>query len=98
MTVVLTWSGVRPACARPCDKAIEKQPACAAATSSSGFVPALPSNRVANVYAASESTALAAEIVPLPPRRSPFQTADALLSMNPPAVRPQPARLPAGHR
>ena len=37
-----------PAFSSPADSAIEKHAACAAAISSSGLVPALPSNRVAN--------------------------------------------------
>ena len=49
-------------------------------------MPALPSNRVANVYAVSDSSPLALEIAPLPPFRLPFQTADALLSMCPPEI------------
>src|SRR5439155_13592026 len=39
-----------PAFSRPADRAMLKQAACAAAISSSGFVPFFPSNRVANVY------------------------------------------------
>ena len=39
-----------PAWARPCDRAIEKQPAWAAAISSSGLVPWPDSKREANEY------------------------------------------------
>ena len=41
-------SAVRPACASCAESAIEKQPACAAARSSSGFVPFPSSKRVWN--------------------------------------------------
>src|SRR5215469_17324399 len=50
VTVVEMLSGVRlapPSCA---ESAIEKHPACAAAISSSGFVPGAFSNRVVNEY------------------------------------------------
>ncbi len=50
LAVVWTRLGGKPACARPCDRAIEKQPACAAAISSSGLVPWPDSKREANEY------------------------------------------------
>src|SRR5436190_17447396 len=56
-----------------------KHAACAAAMSSSGFVPGPFSKRVVNEYCVSLSTPLAVEIVPLPCLRSPCQTADAVL-------------------
>src|SRR2546422_11031959 len=43
-------SGWYPSFSSSLDKAIEKQPACAAATSSSGFVPGGAPNRVAKLY------------------------------------------------
>jgi hypothetical protein len=63
------------------DSAIEKQPACAAATSSSGFVPLASSNRVLNEYGVSRNTPLALEIVPRPSFRLPFHLADAVRFM-----------------
>src|SRR5688572_6879686 len=57
-------------------KNIEKQPACAAPISSSGFVPfsLLPSKREAKVNGASKPVPLT---LPLPSLRVPFQVADA---------------------
>src|SRR5204863_1702923 len=60
------------------ENAIEKQPACAAAMSSSGFVPMPSSKRALNEYCVSLSTPLSVEMLPLPPFKSPRQTADAL--------------------
>src|SRR6266536_1004587 len=71
-------SGVIPAFPNSADSAIEKQPACAAATSSSGFVPRAFSKRVLNEYGACERTPLSVETVPLPSLRLPCQTADAV--------------------
>jgi hypothetical protein len=45
LAVVSTEVGVKPASARPLENAIEKQPACAAPISSSGFVPSPSSKR-----------------------------------------------------
>ena len=70
-----------PSCA---DSAIEKQPACAAAISSSGLVPLPFSKRVLNEYCVSASTPLSEEMVPLPSLRPPFHTADALRFMSSP--------------
>src|SRR5208337_2364340 len=78
VTVVEMLSGVRfapPSCA---DSAIEKHPACAAAISSSGFVPGEFSNRVVNEYFVFERIPLAEETVPCPSLRPPFHTALAL--------------------
>src|SRR5207249_7109683 len=77
-------SGLSPASPSCAESAIEKQPACAAPTSSSGFVPFSFSKRVQNEYAASERTPLAVETVPRPSLRPPCQTAEAFLfiSMN----------------
>src|SRR5436190_22472290 len=58
-----------------------KHAACAAAISSSGFVPRAFSNRVAYVNGVSRKTPLVALIAPLPPLRSPRQTADAVRSI-----------------
>src|ERR1700758_3092080 len=74
-------SGVRfalPSCA---ESAIEKQPACAAAINSSGFVPGAFSNRVVNEYGVLFNTPPGAEIVPLPSFNPPFHTALAFLCM-----------------
>src|SRR5579864_1858151 len=81
VTFVLMLVGVRfavPSCA---ESAIEKHDACAAAISSSGFVPGASSNRVLNEYGTCENTPLGAENSPLPSFRPPFQTALALRSM-----------------
>jgi hypothetical protein len=61
---------------------MEKQPACAAATSSSGLVPRPFSNRVLKEYDVCEMTPLSVEIVPCPSLRLPSQTADADLFMS----------------
>lgn len=63
------------------ESAIEKQPACAAAINSSGFVPTPFSNLVANEYCVCFSTPLSVEIVPLPSFNPPVHTADAFRSM-----------------
>src|SRR5580704_1474878 len=65
-----------------------KQPACAAAINSSGFVPMPFSNRVENEYCALERTLLSVEIVPFPSLSEPFQTAEAFRTIgNIPPVR-----------
>src|SRR5918995_3874662 len=74
-------SGVRPACPSSLDSAIEKQPAWAAAISSSGLVPFPCSKRVVKEYWVSDRTPLSVEMAPLPSLRPPFQTADALRFM-----------------
>ena len=61
-----------PSCA---DSAMEKHAACAAAISSSGFVPGAFSNRVVKEYGVFERTPLADETDPLPSLRPPFHTA-----------------------
>src|SRR5437867_4070573 len=67
-----------PAFSRPAESALLKQPACAAASSSSGFDPFLPSRRVPKL---SEplNTPLCALKLPLPSLSLPSQTATALL-------------------
>src|SRR5262245_52250543 len=83
VTVASVWmlSAFLPALSSCADSAIEKQPACAAAISSSGFVPLPSSKRVLNEYCVSCSTPLCDEIVPRPSFSPPFQTADALRFM-----------------
>src|SRR5476649_278487 len=78
VAVVLMELGVKPALPSSAENAIEKQPACAAAINSSGFVPTPFSKRVLNEYCVSLSVPLSVEMLPLPLFRSPFQTADAL--------------------
>jgi hypothetical protein len=58
-----------------------KQPACAAAMSSSGLVPFSFSNRVLKEYGVSASTPESVERLPLPARPVPRQTAFALRIM-----------------
>ena len=48
VSVAMRW-GVKPASPRIIDSAIEKQPAWAAAISSSGLMPGAPSKRVRNL-------------------------------------------------
>src|SRR5262249_45859266 len=79
-------SAVRPASPSWAERAMEKQPACAAAISSSGLVPTPFSKRVENEYCVFESTPLAVEMVPLPVLRLPCHTADALRCIIPPGI------------
>src|SRR5262245_11891694 len=58
-----------------------KQPACAAAINSSGFVPFSLSKRVLNEYGVCASTPESVERLPLPARPVPRQTAFALRIM-----------------
>src|SRR5215470_934918 len=81
VTLVEMLSGVRFAVPNCADNAIEKHPACAAAISSSGFVPGAFSNLVVNEYGVLFSTPPGAEIDPLPSFNPPFQTALALRCM-----------------
>src|SRR6185369_9878888 len=78
VAVVAMLSAVMPALPNCAESAIEKQPACAAAISSSGFVPLPSSNRVLNEYCVFDKTPLSVDTVPLPSLRPPFQTADPL--------------------
>src|ERR1700751_1320319 len=71
-------SAVKPAFPKKADRAIVKHPACAAAISSSGFVPIPFSNRVENEYWVLLRTPLCVDTVPCPFFRSPCQTADAV--------------------
>src|SRR5471032_2796234 len=66
VAVVLMDVGVKPALPSSAENAIEKQPACAAAMSSSGFVPTPFSKRVLNEYCVSLSVPLSVGILPLP--------------------------------
>src|SRR6185312_10274485 len=75
---VVSSVGVKPA---PCSwkaRAIVKHPACAAAISSSGFVPFSFSKRVRNEYGVPSSTPESLVSWPLPARPVPCQTAFAL--------------------
>src|SRR5882724_3491213 len=81
VAVVSSFSAVKPAAPSCPERAIEKQPACAAASNSSGLVPTPFSNRVLKEYCVCFSVPLSVEIVPLPPLRSPCQTALALRCM-----------------
>src|SRR5206468_1804931 len=74
-------SGVKPASPSCAERAIVKQPACAAAISSSGLVPVPSAKRELNEYCVSLSVPLWVEIVPLPSFRLPFHTADAVRSI-----------------
>src|SRR5579864_6537438 len=78
VTFVLMLSGVMLAPPNCADSAMEKHAACAAAISSSGFVPDAFSNLVVNEYGVLLSTPLAEDTVPLPSLSPPFQTALAL--------------------
>src|SRR5207237_2168531 len=59
-------SGWYPAWPSSLERAIEKQAAWAAATSSSGFVPGSSPNRIAKLYATPFTAPLAVDTVPLP--------------------------------
>src|SRR5271166_5889091 len=67
-----------PSCA---ESAIVKQPACAAAISSSGFVPLPLSKRVPKEYCVSERVPLWVEMAPLPSLSPPDQAAEAVRCM-----------------
>src|SRR6185437_307712 len=79
--VVLISSGLISALVNCAESAIVKQPACAAAISSSGFVPAPFSNRVLKLYCASLRTPLCVLMLPLPSFNPPRHPADALPSI-----------------
>src|SRR5688572_5719758 len=65
------------------DSAIEKQPACAAAISSSGFVPFPSSNRVLKEYCVLDKTPLSVDTTPLPSFKPPRHTAEPFLFICP---------------
>src|SRR5271157_5919126 len=70
MCSALSWASPRMR-----DSAIVKQPAWAAPISSSGFVPGLPSKRLAKPYGYLSSAPLFVEMAPLPSLMPPSQTA-----------------------
>ena len=76
--LVSRFSGVNPASPKTKLSFIVKQPACAAATNSSGFVPTPSAKRELNEYCVLFNTVLAVVNVPLPSFPEPFQTAVAL--------------------
>src|ERR1700680_2360261 len=78
VAVVSILDAVRLAPPNCPESAMEKQPACAAAISSSGFVPGGVSNRVLKEEGVLVSTPLADDTEPLPSFSPPFQTALAL--------------------
>src|SRR5216683_1738640 len=78
VAVVSSLVAVKPALPSCAESAIVKQPACAAASSSSGLVPTPFSNRVLKEYCVCLSTPLSVEMVPLPSFKPPCHTADAL--------------------
>src|SRR2546429_9915144 len=80
-TTLFRSLAVMPALPSCAESAIVKQPACAAARSSSGLVPTPFSNLVLNEYCACFSTPLSVEIEPFPSFKPPCQTADALRCM-----------------
>src|SRR6185437_7707654 len=75
--------------------AMVKHPACAAAISSSGFVPFSLSKRVLNEYGVAARTPESLDSSPLPVRPAPRQSALALRIMGPP---PLPERHPTTRR
>src|SRR6202035_3759763 len=79
--VVSIESAVAPALVISPLSAMVKQPACAAAISSSGLVPTPSAKRALKLYCVSFNVPLWVEIVPLPSLRLPCQTADALRSI-----------------
>src|ERR1051325_564697 len=74
--------GGYPAWVSPSDSAIVKHPACAAPSSSSGFVPGADSKRGLNEYGPSKAP-LPRRMLPLPLLRSPFHLALAVRSILP---------------
>src|SRR5882762_11625973 len=81
VAVVSSFSAVNPAAPSCPERAIVKQPACAAASNSSGLVPTPFSNRVLKEYCVCLRTPLSVEMAPLPVFRSPCHTALALRCM-----------------
>src|SRR5262249_29325340 len=76
--VVSSFSATMPCPPNWAESAMVNQPACAAASSSSGFVPTPLSKRVLKEYCVCFRTPLSVEIAPLPVFKSPCQTAEAL--------------------
>src|SRR5882762_9488217 len=81
VAVVSNFCAVMPAPPSCAESAMVKQPAWAAARSSSGLVPMPLSKREWKEYGVCLRTLLSVERVPLPAFRSPCQTADALRCM-----------------
>src|SRR5712671_4300418 len=81
VAVVSSFCAVSPALPSCAERAMVKQPACAAANSSSGLVPTPFSKRVLKEYCVCFRTPLSVEMAPLPVLRSPCQTALALRCM-----------------
>lgn len=93
VAVVASLVAVSPTLPSSAERAIVKHPACAAARSSSGLVPAPFSNRVLNEYCVCFRTPLSVEMVPLPSFKPPFHTADAFLCIILPSFCLYPARV-----
>src|ERR671914_280651 len=91
VAVVSMLSAECPACPSSKDRAIEKQPACAAAISSSGFVPSPSWKRDWNEYGPSYAP-LAIRMIPLPSCSDPSQRASAVLF----GIAITSSRVPAG--
>ena len=81
VAVASSLSALKPILPSCEETAMAKQPACTAASSSSGLVPAPFSNRVPNEYCASCTEVLSVNNDPLPLLTSPRQTAVALRSI-----------------
>src|SRR5277367_3068857 len=81
VAVVSSFCAVMPAAPSCPERAIVKQPAWAAARSSSGLVPTPFSKRVLKEYCVCLRTPLSVEMEPLPSFKPPCQTADGLRCM-----------------
>ena len=77
-------SAVMPASPSCAERAMEKQPACAAAINSSGFVPTPFSKRVLKEYCVWLRVPLCVETVPLPSLKPPDQWAGLCVAFCPP--------------
>src|SRR5256884_516810 len=81
VAVVSSLLAVIPAFPNCPESAMVKQPACAAASNSSGLVPVPFSNRALKEYGVCRSTPLSVETVPLPSFNPPCHTAEPLRCM-----------------
>src|SRR5260370_40592608 len=81
VAVVSSLLALLPALPNCAESAMVKQPACAAARSSSGLVPTPVSNRVLNEYCVGFRTPLSVDIERFPSFKPPCQTADAFRCM-----------------
>src|SRR5215470_830712 len=79
--VVSSFSATMPCPPNWAESAMVNQPACAAASNSSGLVPTPFSKRVLKEYCVCFRTPLSVEMAPLPVFKSPCQTADPLRCM-----------------